>query len=109
RRSSLAEPAVKLAELIAGADLQRLEGDLSAEIMGLSYDSRKTNRGDLFFSTARQESEGRRHIQQALNRGARAVVMRHAWEVGARPAVTIIQCERPRLLMGLAASRFFDA
>jgi len=100
---------VKLAELIAGADLQRLEGDLSAEIMGLSYDSRKTNRGDLFFSTARQASEGRRHIQQALNRGARAVVMRYAWEVGARPAVTIIQCERPRLLMGLAASRFFDA
>jgi len=100
---------VKLAELIAGADVGRLAGDAAVEIAGLAYDSRQVEPGYLFFATARDPEQNRANIQQALNRGARAVVV-CGWDgAEARPAVTWIESERPRLLMAAAASRFYRA
>jgi UDP-N-acetylmuramoyl-L-alanyl-D-glutamate--2,6-diaminopimelate ligase len=100
---------VKLSELIAGVDVRRVAGDSGVEITGLAYDSRKISPGDLFFSTARDAVQNRSNIEQALNRGARAVVVRGRDGAGVRPAATVVECERPRLLMGVAASRFFGA
>jgi UDP-N-acetylmuramoyl-L-alanyl-D-glutamate--2,6-diaminopimelate ligase len=100
---------VTLGDLIAGTEVRRIHGDTSVEIKGLAYDSRKINPGDLFFSTARDEGKGRDNIEQALNRGARAVVIGGWGGWASRPAATIIECERPRTLMGVAASRFFGA
>ena len=101
---------MKLAELIAGEPDLRIHGDVGVEVAGLSYDSRRVKPGDLFFSLARDREQARANIDDALNRGARVVVMK-GWDGGeaARPAATFIECERPRRLMGAAASRFFDA
>jgi UDP-N-acetylmuramoyl-L-alanyl-D-glutamate--2,6-diaminopimelate ligase len=97
---------MKLADLIAGGELRRMIGDGAQEITGLSYDSRRTQPGDLFFSTARDPIAARSHVEQAFNRGARGVVVKE-WNGGARSAVTIIECERPRLLMGAVAAHFY--
>lgn len=99
---------MKLADLIASVELGRVIGDRAQEITGLAYDSRRVQPGDLFFSTARDSDAARGHIEQALSRGARAVVVR-GWDGGARSAATIIECARPRVLMGQVAARFFDA
>jgi UDP-N-acetylmuramoyl-L-alanyl-D-glutamate--2,6-diaminopimelate ligase len=100
---------VKLGDLLKGADVGRIDGDLNVEITGLSYDSRQTRPGHLYFSAARDATRNRLNIEDALNRGARAVVV-GGWDGGtARPAVTLVVSERPRLLMGAAASRFFNA
>src|SRR5260370_5749956 len=98
---------MKLRDLIAGAEVQRVNGDADVEINGLSYDSRRVNRGDLFFSTARDLNQNRANVDEALNRGARAVVVKDGDVVAARPAVTIMECVRPRPVIGLAASQFF--
>ena len=112
---------MKLAELIAGAPVRGIDGDAEAEITGISYDSRETRPGDLFFATARDAARNRANIDDALNRGARAVVVdvaggkkgeaRHAENVpaGELPAGTIVDAPRPRLVMGVAAARFFGA
>ena len=99
---------MRLDELIAGSGARVVTGPAEIEIAGLSYDSRRAMRGDLFFSTAREVAANRANIEQALQRGARAVVVR-GWDGGARPAATIVECERPRNVMGVAASRFFGA
>ncbi len=100
---------MKLGELLEGLDVRRIDGDLNVEITGLSYDSRQTRPGHLYFSTARDATRNRANIDDALNRGARAVVV-GGWDGGtARPAATLVVSERPRLLMGAAASRFFGA
>jgi UDP-N-acetylmuramyl tripeptide synthase len=86
-----------------------VQGSGDLEISGLSYDSRTVEPGHLFFAMARDASQRRVHIDQALNRGAHAVVV-NGWD-GAmvRPAATIVECERPRLMMAAAASRFFGS
>ncbi len=99
---------MKLADLIAGVDHQRISGDTAVEIRGLSYDSRQSNSGDLFFSTARDPVAARANLEQAFNRGARAGVMRGGDGEPARSAGTLIECAQPRRLMGVAASRFFN-
>jgi UDP-N-acetylmuramoyl-L-alanyl-D-glutamate--2,6-diaminopimelate ligase len=100
---------MKLGELIAGEDGLRVLGDANVEVAGISYDSRRVKPGELFFSLARDREQSRVNVNDALNRGARVVVMR-GWEgEAARPAATFIQSERPRRLMGAAASRFYRA
>jgi UDP-N-acetylmuramoyl-L-alanyl-D-glutamate--2,6-diaminopimelate ligase len=100
---------MKLAELISGEPGLRVHGDAGVEVAGLSYDSRRVKPGDLFFSLARDSEQARANIDDALNRGARVVVMK-GWDgEAARPAETVVRCERPRRLMGTASSRFFNA
>jgi len=100
---------MKLDELIAGVPVQQVMGDSEVEITGLSYDSRTAKPGDLFFSTARDEAQNRANLEDAFKRGARAAVVR-GWDgEAARSAFSLVQCDQPRVAMGLAASRFFDA
>ncbi len=100
---------MKLGELLKGLDVRRIDGDLNVEITGLSYDSRAAGPGHLYFSMARDAARNAANIDDALSRGARAVVVSGGGVGAARPAVTIVECERPRLLMGAVASRFFNA
>jgi UDP-N-acetylmuramoyl-L-alanyl-D-glutamate--2,6-diaminopimelate ligase len=101
---------MKLIDLIAGTEVQRIIGDAAADIQGLAYDSRRVKAGDIFFSTTRDERLQQANIHDALNRGARALVVRRwASEEDAQPGTTIIESPLPRRLMGRAASRFFDA
>jgi UDP-N-acetylmuramyl-tripeptide synthetase len=98
---------VRLDQLLEGLD-GRIEGDGTVEISGLSYDSRAVAAGHLFFSLARDPELRRANINDALNRGARAIVVSGGGE-DARPAVSVVKSTRPRLLMGAAAARFFGA
>jgi UDP-N-acetylmuramoyl-L-alanyl-D-glutamate--2,6-diaminopimelate ligase len=100
---------MKLAELIDSVAVARVAGNLEGEITGISYDSRTVKPGHLFFSTAREAAQNRANVEDAYKRGARAVVVR-GWDgEAARPAFTLIECDRPRVAMGVAASRFFGA
>jgi UDP-N-acetylmuramoyl-L-alanyl-D-glutamate--2,6-diaminopimelate ligase len=112
---------VKLAELIAGASVRGIDGDAEVEITAISYDSRETRPGHLFFALARDAARKRANIDDALNRGARAVVVDGGWgrkgetrlavnvSAGVPPAGTIVDAPQPRLVMGRAAARFYGA
>lgn len=101
---------MKLSELLQGLEARIVSGDSNVEITGLSYDSRATRAGNLYFSMARDAARRRANLEDALNRGASAMVVLGE-DVGgiARPAVSLVASERPRLLMGAVASRFFRA
>jgi UDP-N-acetylmuramoyl-L-alanyl-D-glutamate--2,6-diaminopimelate ligase len=111
---------LKLNKLISGETVRTIEGDADVEITGISYDSREVRPGHLFFAFARDAARRRANIDDALNRGARAVVAdgrwggkgeaRHAETVPAgEPAGTMVGAPQPRLLRGVAAARFFGA
>jgi len=65
-----------LSEVLAGVSLHAaVPGDLSVkEVGGLEYDSRRVAPGGLFFAFAGAHADGRQFAQQALDRGALAVV-----------------------------------
>ena len=107
---------MKLSELIAGAPVRSIEGDPEVEITGISYDSREVKPGHLYFGLARDPERRRANIDDALNRGARAVAVDGSggWKGEARLAAsvlsgTLIDAPQPRHLMGVAAVRWFGA
>jgi UDP-N-acetylmuramoyl-L-alanyl-D-glutamate--2,6-diaminopimelate ligase len=100
---------MRLRSLLDGIQGIRFYGDAEVEICSLSCDSRTAGPGCLFFALAKEAKQRQLHVQQALSRGARAVVVGASWEECVRPATTIIECDQPRLAMARVASRFYNA
>ena len=63
-----------LRELLSGIEILEANLDLNTEISGISYDSRKTEPGNLFVAISGFETDGHKYIPAALNRGAAAVL-----------------------------------
>jgi UDP-N-acetylmuramoyl-L-alanyl-D-glutamate--2,6-diaminopimelate ligase len=72
------------------------------EVAGLAVDSRRVRPGDVFFALAGVREDGRRHVREALARGAVAVVAEEA--VDAAPTV-VVGAGTARALLGVAAAR----
>jgi UDP-N-acetylmuramoyl-L-alanyl-D-glutamate--2,6-diaminopimelate ligase len=79
----------------------RCEGG-DVEVGGIATDSRRVRPGDVFFALAGARTDGRRHVAEALARGARAVVA--SGEVEA-PGALVVRTPAPRVLLGRAVAR----
>ena len=65
---------MKLSQLLQDVAIRESNADLEMEITGVSYDSRRTQAGDLFVAMAGYETDGHRFIPMAVEKGAAAVV-----------------------------------
>ena len=73
--SGEAVPTVRLLEALTD---KRVLGQLPAEIRGVAYDSRKVAPGEIFVAIPGLKQDGRRYVEDALARGATAVVLEGA-------------------------------
>jgi UDP-N-acetylmuramoyl-L-alanyl-D-glutamate--2,6-diaminopimelate ligase len=98
---------MKLSAVLAEARLLRPLSQQVAglEITGLEYDSRRVERGQVFFALQGARAEGRQFAQQAWERGAVAVVSDQPPLEGF--AGTWIQVERGRQALAAAARAFY--
>ena len=94
---------MKLKEIVKNLELLDFSADLDMEIGGISYDSRKTQPGDLFVAIRGFESDGHRFIPKAVEKGAAAVLCEAAPEDGT-PYLRVADC---RLGLALASREFF--
>ena len=66
---------MKLRELLSKSDCFKCESPKNPEIVGVSTDSRKITEGELFIAIPGYRDDGRRYIEDALVRGAAAVLV----------------------------------
>ena len=76
---------MKLKEIVKNLNILDANADMAMEIKGISYDSRKTQPGDLFVAIRGFESDGHRYIPKALEKGAAAVLC----EVAPEDAISV--------------------
>jgi UDP-N-acetylmuramoyl-L-alanyl-D-glutamate--2,6-diaminopimelate ligase len=106
---------LRLFDLIGGegVDLAENEALRNVEITGLTSDSRKVQPGNLFAALPGIRQDGRDFIQDALRRGAGAVLV----ETDGAPApaygdipteIPVIQDDEPRRRLSLMAARFYE-
>lgn len=93
---------MKLKELLKNLDIQSTNADMETEISGLSYDSRKTQPGDLFVAIKGFETDGHRYIPAACARGAAAVLCEEIPEGAA-----YVQIKDCRYGLAIASREFF--
>ena len=82
---------MKLGKLLENIPALELCADPETEITGISYDSRKTQPGDLFVAIKGFEADGHRFIPKAVANGAAAVLCEDAPADGT-PYVRVADC-----------------
>jgi UDP-N-acetylmuramoyl-L-alanyl-D-glutamate--2,6-diaminopimelate ligase len=66
---------MELRELLAGIEVAEFAGEGEVEITNLAYDSRRVEPGGLFFCVCGERSDGHEFAEQAVKRGAVALVV----------------------------------
>src|ERR1700761_1267565 len=102
--------SVALNEALRGADVLRRIGD-DVAVTGVEYDSRRVQPGSLFVAMRGESTDGNRYIDQAVARGAVAVVTDSAaaYDAAANGPLQVALAEVPhgrRALATIAASVF---
>ncbi len=92
---------MRLSELLRALGVEVIAEREDVEVGGVAADSRQVRPGDLFFALPGLHTDGRRHVAQALERGARAVVTSGEVDAGRAPVVRVAA---PRRLLGRAAA-----
>jgi len=81
-----------------------VEGDRAAVVSGVSIDSRTVERGELFFAIAGPSHDGHEFLENALDRGAAAVVVERGRALPDAIAVPVIAVEDTTRALGALAA-----
>ncbi|HAJ33987.1 MAG TPA: UDP-N-acetylmuramoyl-L-alanyl-D-glutamate--2,6-diaminopimelate ligase [Candidatus Atribacteria bacterium] len=96
---------MKLSELITNLDTKEIIGDLNLNIKGIYHNSREIKRGFLFVCIKGFTSDGHNFIDEAVKRGAVALVVEE--EISPRSGITIIKVDDSRKALAILANQFY--
>jgi len=94
---------MKLSELLEVLPEARADGELSAEVRGIKYDSRKVESGDVFVALKGEHLDGHDFVREACRRGAVAVVVERKVEA---PGIKVVVRDT-RKALALLSAKFF--
>ncbi len=99
-------PEIKLSEVFASIEAE-FSGDSSVIVSGVTQDSRSVQPGDVYCCVRGQTFDGHKFIDDAVARGAVAVVV-DAPASTVRPGVVVVSVKNVRDVLGPIASRMFS-
>jgi len=97
----------RISELLRG--LVPVSPDEDRDVHGLTLDSRQVQPGDLFVAIPGSAVDGRKFVQDAVSRGAVAVLCENDEHELPPVAVPLLRVPNLRPLVGIVADRFFGA
>jgi len=94
-----------LNDILTGINFQLISGKENIEITGISFDSRKTEKGHLFIAVKGLQTDGHTFIDAAVEKGAVAVLCekRIVCKAG-----TVLYTENTSGILGKVASNFYE-
>jgi UDP-N-acetylmuramoyl-L-alanyl-D-glutamate--2,6-diaminopimelate ligase len=98
--------APKLSDYFHDDDIVASKGDLDRPISGLAMDSRRVMAGNLFFALPGRRADGNSFIDEAISRGAVAIVAERI-PSGTATRVTYLQVADARRALAKVSQRFF--
>ena len=97
---------MKLKDIIVNCNLLELTGDKEIDINKVSFDSREVAPGTLFFAVKGTQADGHAYIENALDKGASAIVCEKLPNT-LREGVTYIRVDNSGYVLGVAAANFY--
>ncbi|MBA4137018.1 MAG: UDP-N-acetylmuramoyl-L-alanyl-D-glutamate--2,6-diaminopimelate ligase [Opitutus sp.] len=98
--------APKLSDFLNDEEIVASKGDLDRPISGLAIDSRRVMHGNVFFALPGRRADGNLFIDEAINRGAIAVVAERIPAVTSA-RVTYVQVKDARRALARVAQRYY--
>ncbi|SDR67133.1 UDP-N-acetylmuramoyl-L-alanyl-D-glutamate--2,6-diaminopimelate ligase [Opitutus sp. GAS368] len=99
--------APKLSDYFRDGEFLSSKGDLDRPISGLAMDSRRVMPGNLFFALPGRRTDGTSFVDEAIQRGAVAVVGERI-PSGTAARVTYLQVADARRALALVSQRYFN-
>ena len=97
---------MKLKDILVNCNLQELKGIKDIDIDKVSFDSREVAPGTLFFAVRGTQTDGHAYIENALEKGASAIVCEKMPQE-LREDVTYIRVDDSSYVLGVAAANFY--
>lgn len=94
-------------ELFAGIDCTVL-GNADDEVSGIAYRSDRVQPGDAFFCVVGMTSDGHSYAQDAIDRGAKVLVVQRKVYLADATDVTEVVVKDTRKAMAVASANFYD-
>ncbi len=105
-RNRVFQTAPKLSDFFHDADLVTVKGEIDRPISGLAIDSRRVAPGNLFFALPGARADGATFIDEAISRGAVAIVTQKM-PVFPPAKVTFIRVADARVALARVAQRYY--
>lgn len=96
-----------LADILNKVNVKQIKGAADRNISGITYDSRDTKSGTLFFALKGTKVDGHNYIEQVIQNGAAAVVCENLPDI-LNTSVTYIQVEDSSYASGIIASNWYE-
>jgi UDP-N-acetylmuramoyl-L-alanyl-D-glutamate--2,6-diaminopimelate ligase len=80
---------MELRKLLEGVEIRKITGETLKEIKGIAYHSKQIGKGFLFAAIRGMEVDGHQFIEEAVERGAEAVVLEEDREVSNRTMIFV--------------------
>ena len=100
---------LRLTKLMAGVGLAVRNLSSDPDITGLTEDSRRVEPGFLFAAVSGTRSNGANYVQEAVRRGAAAILAEPGTSLGLRTGVPIISVQQTRRHYSLLAAQLYPA
>jgi UDP-N-acetylmuramoyl-L-alanyl-D-glutamate--2,6-diaminopimelate ligase len=97
----------ELRDILYRVPLTSTYGNMQVEVSGLSFDSRKVKKGDVFIAVNGHASDGHQFIDKAIDSGAGIIVCETLPEQ-IKETVTYITVKDSAFALGIMASNFYD-
>ena len=94
---------MKLKEILKDIKVLELAADVSIDVAGISYDSRKTKPGDMFVAISGFESDGYDYIPSAVKNGACVILCDRVPKL----AIPYVLVENCRYALAMASRNYF--
>ncbi|MBM4338615.1 MAG: UDP-N-acetylmuramoyl-L-alanyl-D-glutamate--2,6-diaminopimelate ligase [Deltaproteobacteria bacterium] len=95
---------MELMKLLEGVEVKKIVGETRKEIQGIAYHSRQVSKGFLFAAIRGLEADGHRFIDEAIERGAEAILLEEGSVASGRTAIFV---PNSRQALAKVASTFY--
>ncbi len=98
---------MQLKDILQGVEYTLLQGDISQQILGISYDSRKVCAGELFVCIGGFRTDGHRYATGAVEKGAKAILVEHPLENMPPEEITVVKTADNRAALAQVSANFY--
>ena len=97
---------MKIKDILTNCNLLEIVGEKDVDVVDITFDSRKVNKGTLFFAVKGTQVDGHDYIEGAIEKGATVIVCEKLPRKKAEN-VTYVKVDNSAYVLGVGASNFF--
>ncbi|KWT89802.1 UDP-N-acetylmuramoyl-L-alanyl-D-glutamate--2,6-diaminopimelate ligase [Candidatus Magnetominusculus xianensis] len=100
---------MNIAKILDKIGVREINGNLNKSAEGISYDSRRIEKGTMFFAVKGQHSDGHAYIKEAIKKGAHSVIYEDEIDVDAFSSkdILLVRVDNVRRALAYIAARYY--